>query len=140
MAFMPLFVTSTFNRHVLCLILLWSIIGMGWNFIGGYAGQVSIGHSVFYGIGAYSAAIGFYKFNITPWIGMIIGIVISVIVASIIGLPLLRLKGHYFASCYYGQGECCRCDIRKLEARRWFYRSGLSKQKGEYVVLCTVPG
>lgn len=108
MAFMPLFVTSTFNRHVLCLILLWSIIGMGWNFIGGYAGQVSIGHSVFYGIGAYSAAIGFYKFNITPWIGMIIGIVISVIVASIIGLPLLRLKGHYFAVATMAVGECCR--------------------------------
>ena len=49
---LPLLFQGTFSRHVLCLILIWSILGMGWNFIGGYAGQVSIGHSVFYGIGA----------------------------------------------------------------------------------------
>jgi len=81
---------------------------MGWNFIGGYAGQVSIGHSVFYGIGAYSVAIGFSKFNITPWIGIIIGIVFSIIISFIIGLPLLRLKGHYFAVATMAVGESFR--------------------------------
>lgn len=105
---LPLLFQGTFSRHVLCLILIWSILGMGWNFIGGYAGQVSIGHSVFYGIGAYTSALLFMWFNITPWIGMWVGMVISVFVAFCIGRPLLRLKGHYFAVATMAVAECCR--------------------------------
>lgn len=105
---LPLLFQGTFSRHVLCLILIWSILGMGWNFIGGYAGQVSIGHSVFYGIGAYTSALLFMWFNITPWIGMWVGMAISVFVAFCIGRPLLRLKGHYFAVATMAVAECCR--------------------------------
>ena len=105
---LPLLFQGTFSRHVLCLILSWSILGMGWNFIGGYAGQVSIGHSVFYGIGAYTSALLFMWFNITPWIGMWVGMAISVFVAFCIGRPLLRLKGHYFAVATMAVAECCR--------------------------------
>ena len=105
---LPLLFQGTFSRHVLCLILIWSILGMGWNFIGGYAGQVSIGHSVFYGIGAYTSALLFMWFNITPWIGMWVGMAISVFVAFCIGRPLLRLKGHYFAVATMAVAECSR--------------------------------
>jgi branched-chain amino acid transport system permease protein len=107
-ALMPLIVRNTFSRHVMIMILVWSIIGMGWNFIGGYAGQVSMGHSLFYGIGGYASAIGFLYFNITPWIGMLIGVLISIIVAFLIGAPLLRLKGHYFAVATMAVGEAGR--------------------------------
>ena len=107
-AALPLVFTGTFSRHVMIMIVIWSILGMGWNFIGGYAGQVSIGHSVFYAIGAYACAIGFKYFNLTPWIGMWIGAAISIIVSVLIGWPLLRLKGHYFAVATMAVAESCR--------------------------------
>ena len=107
-AVLPLIIQGTFNQHVMCMILIWSIVGMGWNFIGGYAGQVSIGHAVFYGIGAYTSALMFLWWNVTPWIGMWVGMVISVLVAFCIGGPLLRLKGHYFAVATMAVAECCR--------------------------------
>lgn len=107
-ALLPLVITNTFSRHVMIMVLVWSIIGMGWNFIGGYAGQVSMGHSLFYGIGGYASAIGFLYFNITPWIGMWIGVILSIVIAFIIGAPLLRLKGHYFAVATMAVGEAGR--------------------------------
>ncbi len=107
-ALLPLVIKDVFTQHVLCLILLWSIVGMGWNFLGGYAGQVSIGHAVFYGIGAYSSALMYLWFKITPWLGMWVGVVLSMVVAFLIGKPLLRLKGHYFAVATMATAECCR--------------------------------
>lgn len=107
-AFLPIVITGTYNLHVLCMILVWAIIGMGWNFLGGFAGQVSIGHSVFYAIGAYTVALGFQMFKISPWIGIPIGMLISIIMAALIGLPLLRLKGHYFAVASMAVAESMR--------------------------------
>ena len=105
---LPLAARSSFSQHVLVMITIWSIVGMGWNFLGGYAGQTSTGHAVFYGLGAYSVAILFKFFGITPWLGMFVGILISVVVAALIGWPLLRLKGHYFAVASMAVCECCR--------------------------------
>jgi branched-chain amino acid transport system permease protein len=107
-ALLPIIIKDTFTRHVMIMILVWSIIGMGWNFIGGYAGQVSMGHSLFYGIGGYASAVCFLYYNITPWIGMWIGVLFSIAVALLIGAPLLRLKGHYFAVASMAVGEAGR--------------------------------
>lgn len=107
-AILPLFIKSQFTLHVMCMIIIWSIVGMGWNFLGGYAGQVSTGHAVFYGIGAYTVALLFKFFLISPWIGILIGMVISVIISVLIGWPLLRLQGHYFAVASMAVCECCR--------------------------------
>ena len=96
-AVIPFIISGSYNHHVLCMILIWSIVGMGWNFIGGYAGQVSVGHAVFYAFGAYTVAVGFKYFNLSPWVTIWLGMLISVVMAFLIGLPLLRLKGHYFA-------------------------------------------
>ncbi len=108
LALVPVFVKAPFPLHVIIMILTWSIVGMGWNFIGGYAGQVSIGHCVFYGLGAYTSAICFMYYNITPWVGMWIGVAVSLVVALLIGSPLLRLKGHYFAVATMAVGESVR--------------------------------
>ena len=113
---LPQFAKSSFSQHVLVMITIWSIVGMGWNFLGGYAGQTSTGHAVFYGLGAYSVAILFKFFGITPWFGMFVGIVVSVVVASLIGWPLLRLKGHYFAVASMAVCECCRIIFVNLKA------------------------
>lgn len=107
-ALLPLMIKGSYSQHVLCMILIWAIVGMGWNFIGGYAGQVSIGHSVFYAIGAYTVAVAFKYFRLTPWISIWIAAIISVIVAFLFGMPLLRLKGHYFAVATMAVAESMR--------------------------------
>jgi len=113
---LPLILNTYFQRHILILILIWSIAGMGWNIIGGYAGQVSNGHALFYAIGAYSCALGMKFFNITPWISIMIGIILASVIAFLIGTPLLRLKGHYFSVATMAVGECARYIFQNWDA------------------------
>ena len=104
----PMFMTRPFQINVLILSAIWAIMGIGWNFIGGYTGQVSNGHAMFYAIGAYVGALSLKWFQISPWISMWFGVIISMVVAAIIGLPLFRLRGHYFAIATMALVECTR--------------------------------
>jgi branched-chain amino acid transport system permease protein len=104
----PLFIKREFAVNVLILCAIWSIMGLGWNFIGGYAGQVSNGHALFYAIGAYTGGLCMNWFQMTPWISMWIGVAISALIAFILGAPLLRLRGHYFAIATMALVECAR--------------------------------
>lgn len=76
--------------------LFYAYCAASWNILSGYAGQFSFGHTAFFGIGAYTTAVLWLMFNITPWIGLIVGAIISASASLVIGLPSLRLKGHYF--------------------------------------------
>ena len=96
-AAVPLAVRDQFFLDTLILILLWGALSAAWNVAGGYAGQVSLGHSAFYGIGAYSAALLSARYGQSPWIGMLIGMVLSVGAGLIIGYLSNRLRGPYFA-------------------------------------------
>lgn len=104
----PQIVRVRFVWNLLSLIMVWAVVGMGWNVIGGYCGQVSNGHSLFYGIGAYTVAITCQYWKISPWISIWLGVVISMVVAFIFGKPLLRLKGHVFAISTMALAECAR--------------------------------
>jgi branched-chain amino acid transport system permease protein len=97
LALLPVFIKNTFSLNVLILCVIWSIMGVGWNFIGGYTGQVSNGHALFFAVGAYVGALCLKWFSMTPWVSMWIGVAIAVMIAYVIGTPLLRLTGHYFA-------------------------------------------
>jgi branched-chain amino acid transport system permease protein len=77
--------------------LLLAVLAQGWNIIGGYTGYASFGNSVFYGLGSYGVAIAMVQWNLPFAIGMIFGVVLAVVFAFMLGLPVLRLKGHYFA-------------------------------------------
>ena len=88
---------SPYARHILVTIFIYGLAAQGWNVIAGYCGQISLGQAVFFGIGAYSAAFLYAKWGISPWLGMGVGVVLSVLVALGIGLPTFRLRGHYFA-------------------------------------------
>ncbi len=105
---LPLVFKSTLEQHILFLIVIWSIAGIGWNFIGGYAGQVSIGHALFFSIGIYTPAALFNLFHVVPWISIVIGVVLSVICAGLIGIPLLRLRGPQFSIATMAVVECMR--------------------------------
>lgn len=112
---LPLVLTDIFIRNVLILTLIWTIIGSGWNILGGYAGQVSNGHGLFYGLGAYSVGLLLRDFSLSPWIAIWIGVLISMGVAYIIGRPLLRLKGHFFAIATMALTECMRIIFNNLK-------------------------
>lgn len=76
---------------------IYCLITMGLSLLMGYAGQISIGHAAFYGIGAYMSAILTVRYGLNPWPCMLAGMVVAAVVALLVGAPSLRLKGHYLA-------------------------------------------
>jgi branched-chain amino acid transport system permease protein len=101
----PLFFRNPFPRHLLIMIMMYAVMSIGWNIIGGYGGQVSFGNAVFFGVGAYASAVLLTKAGLSPWIGMAAGCVSSLALAVIVGYPCFRLKGHYFAIATIAVGE-----------------------------------
>ena len=93
----PLFPHSTFAMVTMIQFLMFSLYGMGWNTIGGYGGQVDLGKAQYVGIGAYTTAVMLIRWDVPFWFSMPIGMFFSVVWSFIIGYPLFRLKGHYFA-------------------------------------------
>ena len=71
--------------------------GPAWNIISGYAGQISFGHQVFFGLGAYTTVLLMVYWHITPWLGLLASLLVGVVAAVLIGLPTFRLAGIYFA-------------------------------------------
>lgn len=104
----PLIVPSVHFQHLLVMLLLYTTLSQAWNLIGGYAGQVSFGHAVFFGIGAYAAMAPLNQWGLTPWVGMAIGALIAMAVALVVGVPVFRLKGHYFAISTFAVAEVVR--------------------------------
>ncbi|MCL1940919.1 MAG: branched-chain amino acid ABC transporter permease [Synergistaceae bacterium] len=83
--------------NVLILVLLHASMAQSWNILGGYCGQISFGHSVFFGFGAYGAGMAMVTYGSTPWLGILIGAVLAAVVSVLIGWPCFKLRGHYFA-------------------------------------------
>lgn len=93
----PAVAGNAFFMHVLILILLFASMSQAWNIIGGYGGQVSFGHSVFFGIGAYGAGMAAVTYGLPPWPGILVGMILAAAVAVVISYPCFKLSGHYFA-------------------------------------------
>lgn len=79
------------------LVFIYALLGAGWNILGGYCGQVSFGHAIFFGIGAYAPVLLATYAHLSPWLGIAVGIVCSAAVAVLLGAGVFRLGGHYFA-------------------------------------------
>ncbi|MCS7175599.1 branched-chain amino acid ABC transporter permease [Pseudothermotoga sp.] len=94
---LPLIVRNVNFQHVMLMTIIFAGLGEAWNIITGFAGQTSFGHAAFFGIGAYTSTVLFYKFGISPWLGMMLGAVFAGIIAFLVSYPCFRLKGHYFA-------------------------------------------
>lgn len=77
--------------------LLLAVLAQGWNIIGGYTGYASFGNSAFYGLGSYGVGIAMVQWDLPFGVGLAFGVVLSVVFAVLLGIPVLRLKGHYFA-------------------------------------------
>src|SRR5581483_947344 len=93
----PFVFTAQYSHHVMILVLLYALMAQSWNVVAGLSGQISLGHAIFFGVGAYSSTVLFAKYSITPWAGLLVGVVLSALGAIAIGVPTLRLRGHYFA-------------------------------------------
>ena len=93
----PLFPHSSFAMATMIQFFMFSLYSMGWNTIGGYGGQVDLGQAQFVGIGAYTTTVCLMRWDIPFWVSMPIGVVIAMCWSFVIGYPLFRLKGHYFA-------------------------------------------
>jgi len=101
----PFLFARPFPQHLMIMIFLFAMLGQAWNIIGGYAGQVSLGHAVFFGMGAYTSTMLVARCGVTPWLGMLAGAAVAMIVSAIIGYPCFRLRGHYFAIATIAAGE-----------------------------------
>ncbi len=115
LALLPLGLQDVFFQRVAALVLLGAISASAWNLIGGFAGQVSVGHAVYFGAGAYAALVAFNRFGWPPIAGAPIGIAASLLLATVIGLPTFRLSGHYFSMATIAAAELVRLLVTNWE-------------------------
>lgn len=103
-AVLPLALPSNYYYRVASLVWVSAFAAIGLNILMGNAGQVSLGHAGFFGIGSYATAIGPAHLGVAPWLSIIVGAALSAILAYLVGRPILRLKGHYLAIATLGLG------------------------------------
>ena len=101
---LPLLFPSAYYYRVAALVFVFALASIGLNLLMGFAGQVSLGHAGFMGIGAYAVAIGPTHLGVPSWLSFVIGAGLSALVAFVVGRPILRLKGHYLAVATLGFG------------------------------------
>ena len=101
----PWIFRQPYPRDVMIRIFLYALLAQAWNLLGGYCGQVSLGSAVFFGIGAYTSSVLSLWWGVSPWLGMLAGMGLAVLVSQAIGYPCFRLRGHYFAIATIGIGE-----------------------------------
>jgi branched-chain amino acid transport system permease protein len=101
---LPLSFPSAYYYRVAALVFIFAIAAVGLNLLMGFAGQVSLGHAGFLGIGAYAVAIGPTYFELASWLCVLGGGVLSALIAFVVGRPVLQLKGHYLAVATLGFG------------------------------------
>ena len=89
---------------VMIFIGIYSLINIGLSLLMGYAGQISLGHAAFFGLGAYTSGILCAKLGLSPWVAMVAGAALTAVVAYAVGVPSLKLKGHYLAMATLGFG------------------------------------
>ena len=113
---LPFLVRSSFHLHAAILVFLFGTVAQAWNILGGYAGQLSFGHSVFFGIGAYTSSVLLSRYGVTPWAGVLIGALLAASVSLVVGTPTFRLRRHFFALATLALGE-----IARISFLNWAY-------------------
>ncbi|WNJ91580.1 branched-chain amino acid ABC transporter permease [Bosea sp. 685] len=104
MAIVPLIAPSAFYLRVAALVWIFALAALGLTILMGYAGQVSLGHAGFLGIGAYGVAIGPTHLGLSPLLSLVLAAALSGVIAYVVGRPILRLKGYYLAIATLGFG------------------------------------
>src|SRR5438105_7729478 len=110
---LPFVIQSDYTLRILFRVFLFAALGLAWNLVGGYAGQLSLGHAAYFGVGAYGVAL-LSKAGISSWVSLFLGMVLALISAAIIGLVSFRLRGPYFALCTIAFAEVLRLVAKNL--------------------------
>ena len=92
--------SNAYVISLLTIVLLFTFMGQSWNLMLGIGGQLSIGHALFVGIGAYAVAILNIKYGVTPWIGLLLGAVIAGFVGAVLAWLPLRGPWHLFRAAH----------------------------------------
>jgi branched-chain amino acid transport system permease protein len=101
--------SAAFYQDVAANLILAAIAASAWNIVGGYAGQVSVGHAIFFGAGAYVPLLVYNLWpEVPPLVGLPLGIAVAVLIAAGIGIPSFRLQGHYFSMATIAVAELVR--------------------------------
>ena len=104
LALLPLMVTSRYYLNVMIFIGIHTLLVVGLNLLMGYAGQISLGHAAFFGLGAYTSGILTATYQVSPWPAMVAAVALTVAVAVVVGVPTLKLTGYYLAMATLGFG------------------------------------
>jgi branched-chain amino acid transport system permease protein len=112
---LPRYVQSTYALHIMILIFISIVMGSSWNILGGYTGQYSVGHSAYFGMGAYTTMILMQFRQIPPWLGVWVGMAVALLVALIIGSICFRLRGPYFVLASIAVAEIFRVSALNLK-------------------------
>ncbi|HMG55671.1 MAG TPA: branched-chain amino acid ABC transporter permease [Kofleriaceae bacterium] len=107
-------VVQDYQLSVLFRIALYAALGLAWNLVGGYAGQLSLGHAAFFGIGAYGLPV-FHRLGVPIVVAMLLGTVTAVLAAIVIGRVAFRLRGPYFALATIAFAEVLRLTSKNLD-------------------------
>lgn len=108
LALFPLAVHNSYLLNGLILVFIYGTAAQAWNLLGGYAGQLSFGHTVFFGLGGYTSTLLLAHLGISPWLGMWGGAALAVAVSLAVGFPTFRLRRHYFALATLALAEMVR--------------------------------
>jgi len=100
--------SAAFLNDVAATLILAAIGASAWNIVGGYAGQVSVGHAIFFGAGAYVPLLVYNLWEVPPLLGLPLAILVAVLFAVALGLPSFRLTGHYFSMATIAVAELVR--------------------------------
>lgn len=116
----PLVFTLPYPRDVMIRIFLFAMLATAWNVLAGYCGQISLGHAVFFGTGAYTSTLLLQQTWLgvwaSPWVGMALGALLAALLSQIIGYPVFRLRGHYFAIATIAVGEIVQTIVINWDA------------------------
>lgn len=110
----PRFVESPYALHMMILLFLSVSQGQSWNILGGYAGQHSVGHAAYFGVGAYATMMLMHTRQVVPWVGVWAGVAVVVVVALAIGSICFRLRGPYFVLASIAVAEIMRLSAINL--------------------------
>jgi branched-chain amino acid transport system permease protein len=140
----PLVIQQDYQLNVLFRVFLFAALGLAWNLVGGYAGQLSLGHAAYFGIGAYGLAVFPGKLGVPVGVAVVLGVMAAVAAAVVIGRVAFRLRGPYFTLATIAFAELLRLSAKNLHdvtggdvgvqvpalfaahPSRWFYWSAVA--------------
>jgi branched-chain amino acid transport system permease protein len=111
----PLWMHDGYILQLVFRVMVFAVLGIAWNFVGGYAGQLSLGHVAYFGIGAYAMTLSTEHLGWSPWLGVILGGILAMVGALIIGSITFRLQGPYFTLSTIAAAEILRVLVQNQD-------------------------